>query len=823
MENFLEKLGVKNYKKLSNFTDENGVENITFSTDIDNLTLNKVKYNKHIRTHVYIDNVFKESFPEKSDTLHEYLLNDKERKIKAQDFCESFYSKIKEAGNHPYLKAKRIKDKVKCYNKDLVIPIYKFMTGDHSVLTYLVSLQYISESDKTFKQHTTPLKDIAFFTSEKTLKKKYKYIYICEGYADNITIRDTIGDSKCLVVSALCEKNILKIYDEFRRRYNFVKIILVLDSENAHSTNYDYLVYKDRDLGIVKIDGHGKYVKDVNDLHILDNPHSDKICVSKRVKDLLMDYKNIFFELNCLGTDENDNYYFTTTENKKIIKLKNDFGKRNLKRLATNAFFKRRFPRMDDDNTISGINWDGAIEFLEVMSRKKGRFNKEDVISTGISANKKENKLICNVDGQNIIGPRDPSKFYVEGNVYPNPNNYKEKTVSDKMLKIFNTIAYSNPESGKIHLAHLVFSTIGSACPFRPVIYFTGEYDSGKSYILQDINSPTISSFAQTIQGTATSAGIKNLSSETNCPIHVDEAEFGSKNNESRFFEICDIIRNSCSTSGGFKHIQANRTGGYESFELKSTFTLASIKVVIEDPALLSRTIFLTPTANLADSEQFKRLEQALKYDFVSEFKCLYTRIFNNYDKFLILYREYYLKYKKIKGKPTGHFAKNMAVINATLRIITKDFGFENVISEDNLLEHSHMGLNQESGGINQIDNFGQIFINIVKDQIVRVNHLSNESLNVEQIVKSLIKFYNNYAELETPLYIKTGVFIIGDEVFIKSKSTIVANLCKRNNLGANYPSILKKSFGLVPERRAKKIGLIEMRVMCINITKFFD
>lgn len=823
IKEYLKGLDITIGAKVREYKDKDtGLLEVTYSTSDNNFEILKCVLKKETRNHlVYkVTRQTQYSSPDRTSSTPEPLLSPEEKRDDAVKFCRNRYPALSTTEKHPYLESKKIKGKFKVSGDYLSIPIY-------NIDEELISIQYITTEFKRFKKHTKPLDEVGFYTSTPNFKdRQYDYIYICEGFADNYTIKLHTNPRKSLVVSALSSSNIALIYQRLRLLYQNSKIILVLDS-NQTELDYTEQLHKDKDLGIVSVKSAKKNISDINDLYVADNPKVEKPKgVYKRsniCKYLLNDFKNIFFEVFFLGQDAGGNYYLSSSENNTLIKLPSTFSKRHLKQVALDSFWLKKFPLIKTNKEgykSMSIDWNKATEWIEIESRATTFYDPSKIISSGVSYNELDKNIVCNQgDGkENVVGTKQKGKIYIKGIKYPSPNEEEPINFTPEVIKLYNYIQFNHPKTGMILLAFTALSTIASGLPWRPIAYLMGDSDSGKSTVLSLFYRQAIGDFLHMSMGDATAAAIRRSLNSRGIPCMIDEYEF-KPHMKGHQEAVNQILRNSCSSESGVATHICGEKGSVDSFEIRSSFLLASIKQSMTETALLNRTIFLTPNAEEAQKGQFTRLQQmASKIDLRKEFKGYYATLFHNAEQLKKFYYEYLEEYKKIGGVSVGHFSKNMAMINATIRTLTKGFNDKNILTKEELLYHSSDGLN-EDGVFEKEDSESLEFIKKLKETMISYNGASFETLSVNNMVNRILADSYYTQGLTDSLYDQSGIYINKrEEICLNYKHSSLRKICYPIVEFKGIRKLLKNSFKL-PQTR---IRFSDGDVRGYDISKFF-
>jgi putative DNA primase/helicase len=93
------------------------------------------------------------------------------------------------------------------------------------------------------------------------------------------------------------------------------------------------------------------------------------------------------------------------------------------------------------------------------------------------------------------------------------------------LRKICEMPTWENPLSGALLAGWLVVAPICAALNYRPHIYLTGEAESGKSTVLNEIIKPVLGRMAMNVDGGTTEPAIRDMMGHDGRPLVYDEAE----------------------------------------------------------------------------------------------------------------------------------------------------------------------------------------------------------------------------------------------------------------------------------------------------------
>ena len=168
---------------------------------------------------------------------------------------------------------------------------------------------------------------------------------------------------------------------------------------------------------------------------------------------------------------------------------------------------------------------------------------------------------------------------------------------------------WSSPLYGDLLAGWLATAIVCGGMDWRPHIWVTGSYATGKSTIIDRIVKSVLGPIALYPKGATTEAGIRSALQSDAIPVAFDESET-EENAKDRLLQILSLMRQASSEGNGAIYKgSANHVA--HAFNIRSAFMLVSIGVNIKQGADLSRIAVLTlrPQTSFAVSER-KALEE---------------------------------------------------------------------------------------------------------------------------------------------------------------------------------------------------------------------
>lgn len=166
---------------------------------------------------------------------------------------------------------------------------------------------------------------------------------------------------------------------------------------------------------------------------------------------------------------------------------------------------------------------------------------------------------------------------------------------------------------GYMFCGWLCAAAVGGALKYRPHVWLSGEYGTGKSYLIDEVARRFFSKWGVSILPGTTISGLRRLMKLTSCPVIFDEAEARGRNAELLRDEISAIMKCASSGEGVIVH-GAARGEGVVKYSPRSCFLLSSIVQSSLDSATSSRITSLELSAKPVDDWDAVRtsIERAL-------------------------------------------------------------------------------------------------------------------------------------------------------------------------------------------------------------------
>lgn len=173
-----------------------------------------------------------------------------------------------------------------------------------------------------------------------------------------------------------------------------------------------------------------------------------------------------------------------------------------------------------------------AANAMIQLSQTRGVFQEEDrVRGCGAWVDDGRKILHCGdmlyVDGEKTpFQDLDSQYTYVAaGRLLTPANKALSNAEAHNLRKICELVTWENPLSGALLAGWLVIAPICAALHYRPHIYLTGEAESGKSTVLNEIIKPVLGKIAMNVDGGTTEPAIRDMMKYDGRPLVYDEAE----------------------------------------------------------------------------------------------------------------------------------------------------------------------------------------------------------------------------------------------------------------------------------------------------------
>lgn len=159
------------------------------------------------------------------------------------------------------------------------------------------------------------------------------------------------------------------------------------------------------------------------------------------------------------------------------------------------------------------------------------------------------------------------------------------------ILRACRAASWSKPLYGDLLAGWIATAIICGVFAWRTHVWITGPKNSGKSTLISDLIQRALGDFPEYSLGVTSAAGIRSHIANDARPVIYDEAE-GDIDSRRRQ-EVIQLMR-AASSDGPGRILKGTSDQSGKTFEVRSSFLLASIGVGITEGADLRRTCVLT-------------------------------------------------------------------------------------------------------------------------------------------------------------------------------------------------------------------------------------
>lgn len=265
-----------------------------------------------------------------------------------------------------------------------------------------------------------------------------------------------------------------------------------------------------------------------------------------------------------------------------------------------------------------------AQDFLQAESSRAGRFDDAKIRGTGVWQDGDE--FILNT-GENLVTSDgrvmeyDEFKtryFYVSSNVSFGPLGDRESTDEEgqSLHELFKAHAWSGEIDHRIALGWALLAPMAGALQWRPHLWITGRFGSGKSYFIENLLNPIVGTFRHSGSAGDTESGIRRSIQNDPRPVILDEMKVKSQKDDEKIRAILSLARDASSNASATRTM-AGRDGGTEQFTIRSPFCFGSDQPPAMDGAIESRIIKVeafSPPKDRQATFQAQRKEETLKH-----------------------------------------------------------------------------------------------------------------------------------------------------------------------------------------------------------------
>lgn len=301
----------------------------------------------------------------------------------------------------------------------------------------------------------------------------------------------------------------------------------------------------------------------------------------------------------CLGYNSyigNIVYYFLPAGTHKVTALTPAaLSKMNLLSLAPVHYWEREYPQKNGaDYTAAANDCIRQCENVGIYDplRCRGRGAWFDMGRTVLHLG---NKLI--VDGR-TTRIDDIESYYIYEAEIPteDSDSFIKKSLSReesaKIIEISDLLSWENNIYSKLFAGWVMLAPICGAIEWRPHIWITGESQTGKSWIQDNIISQILGRSVLNAMSNSTEAGIRQNLKNDAFPVRLDEIETDDKESFLRVQKIIELARQSSSNKSA-SIIKGTAGGKAMSYCIRSCFMFSSINPKIIQQADESRITIL--------------------------------------------------------------------------------------------------------------------------------------------------------------------------------------------------------------------------------------
>jgi len=283
-----------------------------------------------------------------------------------------------------------------------------------------------------------------------------------------------------------------------------------------------------------------------------------------------------------------DGYAYYIDYSDRIFRIKlESVTKKSLCRLAPLLFWRNGF---QEQYRMTTNSWDEATDWLIQKTTFKD-FNTENILGRG--AWKNQDGEFCYWDGTKLIGTPDPGKIYERKNrkdigIDHPPAN---AGLCRQIWEVVKQMNFETDIDCMYFMAWCVLAPFCGVLTYRPPILLTGESETGKSTIFEELARPLTLSFELT-GSESTPAGCRQKNGNNAEGIIIEETDAKNKDQEKAREGFFSLMRVSfCENDpDGFKG-----TAGHIpiSFRMKNMFLFISISPIVGEVADDKRLFFV--------------------------------------------------------------------------------------------------------------------------------------------------------------------------------------------------------------------------------------
>lgn len=546
---------------------------------------------------------------------------------------------VKTNGIHPsgYAKKKRIKKTPLQINDDIFIP---FLDANENLATVQKITKVNGKYEKFFEKGSSA-KEIYHALSEQS---NPSIVLIGEGYATCEAVHQIVGDSY-LVVCAATASNIPWACNLFAKKHPQAKIIILGDNdERGLKTPFEAgfpAIFPDKQDPDAKIDWNDVFVEDQEkaseELHRKINATVGTDTFSTQDKILFL--------------GKNDTHFFIFDNVQKVQKkfVIKSFNRNEAVDLFTLDYLIENFPNQRRNDFV----FLKVLDYVLTESQKAGYWDESRIKKNGIW---KINGNIYFHDGDKLLKNNKPFDLGpYDGFLFPK-NEFPYLKITDaeisaeekkELMELISKLSWKHDFCASVALGWVVVAPLCGILPWRPHLWITGGFGSGKSTVKHLLLERMLKIFSVSLLET-TPAGVRQMLNEYSVPFLLEEAESDDFDSMQKLKFFVKQVSNA-SDAGSSRSVKGSSGGTHTEFELRFMAAFCSIHVNLIAPQYRSRFSILELVEDKHNGFSGpggteERFENLIKGDFADRF--LKWRL-NRVNLIMDNYQMFYLEMKK--------------------------------------------------------------------------------------------------------------------------------------------------------------------------------
>lgn len=276
-----------------------------------------------------------------------------------------------------------------------------------------------------------------------------------------------------------------------------------------------------------------------------------------------------------LGNSDDGRAYFVGVNGRLVDLSTTSLNKTQLINLADISWWRDNF------GFENKINWDDAVNFVVNAATGKA-YNTDNIRGRGAWKDKESR---CYNDGQKVTGPEVTDKYYLKANKIDIglEHEHADKELANSMSAAISRMSFETPLDCIRMLGWALLAPFAGALPWRPAVLITGESQSGKSTLIEQVLKP-LSLPEMFSGGGTTEAGVRQWIGSDSLSVVVEEAEADTKKKKKNREDLFSLMRQSTSDDAP-RIAKGTATGKPIKYRMRSMFLFAAISPDIEHSA----------------------------------------------------------------------------------------------------------------------------------------------------------------------------------------------------------------------------------------------